>query len=168
MQSLRRPTLQRTGDIFAHRPLPIQLKQFIQLPNWNGHRSVISVKSRLALASESAVSAGAAEAARRLEAAIAAFRQLLPEHGLKMIVPPPLPDGHVAPIALSAWRRGSVAVPVHRGSHARQAMLLLLAATAERDRQSLAEKSCARCGGVGWIIGQAGVRTICPHSQARP
>jgi len=123
-----------------------------------------TAKTRPATASACTVPAEAAEAASRLEAAIATFRQLLPEHGLKLIVPPPLPDGGTAQIALSAWRRGCVSVPVHRGLDASDAMLLLLASEAERDRQSFVQKSCAHCHGVGWYIGSGGVRVICTHS----
>lgn len=118
-------------------------------------------------ASGRTLSAEAAEAASLLEAAIATFRQLLPEHGLKLIVPPPLPRGCAAQIALSVWRRGCVSVPVHRGRDASDAMLLLLASEAERDRQSFVQKSCARCRGVGWTITPAGVREMCPHPKNR-
>jgi hypothetical protein len=109
----------------------------------------------------------ATDAARRLDEAIAAFRGMLPDHGLKLIVPPPLPGGSAGRMALSAWRRGEVTAPVHAAARAGEALLQLVASEAERDRQALVQKRCARCRGIGWTITPVGARAMCPHPEAQ-
>jgi hypothetical protein len=109
----------------------------------------------------------ATEAVRRLDEAIAAYQRALPDHGLKLIVPPPLPDGRRGHPALSSWRRGEISAPVHRAASAGEALSLLFAAQAARDRLASVQAGCARCRGVGWTIAPAGIRVMCPHPEGK-
>src|SRR5438105_10850811 len=70
--------------------------------------------------------AAAAAIGCRLDDAITLLREILPGCGLKLIVPPPLPNGNRGRVSLSAWRRGDASARVHSGTSARDAMLLLI------------------------------------------
>ena len=99
-----------------------------------------------------------------LDEAIAQFRKALPGFGLKLILPPPLPDS-TSPLLLSAWRRGDGSVRVHSGSSAKEAVRLLLLSEARARRERRARDICTRCRGIGWYIAAGGIKAICAHTS---
>lgn len=98
------------------------------------------------------------------DAAIALIRHALPDHGFKITLPPPLPDGAGAQAFATAWRRGEAqAMAWHAAT---PAIALLRAAEGEyaahRDSQSLA--ACCECHGLGWYVTRDGAKQMCRHS----
>jgi hypothetical protein len=113
------------------------------------------------------VSSGGAKAAEiggRLDEAIALFRQAMPGRGLKLIVPPPLTNGSLIRVSLSAWRRGDESARVHSGNNIREAVEILFDWETAVDYERRRQRDCPHCRGVGWYIAQGGARTICTHS----
>jgi hypothetical protein len=107
--------------------------------------------------------ANALEAGRCLDQAIALFREAMPGHGLKLIVPPPLPDGTAGRVSLSAWSRGDASARVYAGSSAQEALSRLFCTEAAAESSHGTRQNCRICHGVGWYIAVGGARTICGH-----
>ncbi|HLY05871.1 MAG TPA: hypothetical protein VKR31_09005 [Rhizomicrobium sp.] len=110
-----------------------------------------------------AVTRTVAEIGADLDEAIAQFRKAMPDCGLKLIVPPPLPDGKIGRLSVSAWRRGQPSAPVHSGSSAREAIQQLFCAADQADRELRRRSCCRHCGGIGWYVAENGIKAICNH-----
>lgn len=106
----------------------------------------------------------AAKIGADLDEAIASFRNAMPGCGLKLLVPPALPDGKAARVSLSSWRRGDQSAPVHSGVSLREALQQLFDCEAQSDRERRHRAACPRCRGIGWYITKNGIRAICTHS----
>lgn len=110
----------------------------------------------------------AAEIGVRMDEAIALFRRAMPGCGLKLVVPPPLPDGSAGRLALSTWRRGEQSVPVHFGGDAQEAIQRTFDSEHRAQRERRRRTSCPHCRGIGWYIAVGGVRAMCTHAPASP
>jgi len=99
-----------------------------------------------------------------LDRAIALFRKAMPGCGLKLVVPPPLPDGNAGRLSLSAWRRGEQSPSVHSGISAREAVRQLFDCEIQDNRERRRRVGCQLCHGIGWYITTGGIRAICTHS----
>ena len=109
----------------------------------------------------------AKEIGRELDEAIALFRKALPGRGLKLVVPPPLPDGSPGRLSLSAWRRGEQSARVHAGATAAETVRRLLDADVQAGRERRQRDPCAICRGIGWYIASGGIRAICQHPNVQ-
>lgn len=107
------------------------------------------------------------EIGRCLDEAIVMLRKAMPAMGLKLVVPPPLPDGRVGRLSISMWRRGGQAAPVHSGVTAQEAVQKLFDSTVEADCERRRRARCRRCSGIGWYITVTGIRAICAHQTVQ-
>lgn len=107
--------------------------------------------------------ANAADAGFHLDMAISLFRKAMPGHGLKLLLPPPLPGGSFGHLSLSAWRRIDQSARVHSGKSAREAMKLLFDSQSAADYRERLRKHCPCCRGAGWYIASDGIEVICTH-----
>jgi hypothetical protein len=98
-----------------------------------------------------------------LDSVIALFRKAMPDCGLKLLVPPPLPDGSAGRLSLSAWRRDDQSARVHSGATAREAARLLLDSDVQDARERRHRAGCPLCHGIGWYIASDGIGAICVH-----
>lgn len=98
--------------------------------------------------------------------ALALFRKAMPGFGLKLVAAPPLADGRVGRLCLSAWRRGEQSAEVHVGTSAREAVERLFDSEIRADRERRERTRCLYCGGIGWYITADAVRAICTHPSA--
>jgi hypothetical protein len=105
----------------------------------------------------------AAEIGADLDKVIALFRKALPGCGLKLLVPPPLPDGKAGRVSVSTWRRGERSAPVHSGATARDTMMQVFDSEDRVRRAERRRAGCPLCRGRGWYIAASGVRAICTH-----
>ncbi len=95
-----------------------------------------------------------------VEAALGIFRELLPDSGFRLVMPPPGTGG--APRAFaSAWRSGQAQAASCAG--ATPALALLRAAETElaKLRDAAALSACGHCRGVGWFVTTDGMIEIC-------
>jgi len=102
-----------------------------------------------------------------LDEAITLFRKAMPDYGLKLVVPPPLPDGKAGRLSLSAWRRGNELTRVHCGATAGEALRRLFDSEVREARRRRRRAACPLCRGIGWYIASDGVRTNCAHPNAQ-
>jgi len=102
-----------------------------------------------------------------LDEVIALFRRAMPDFGLKLVVPPPLPDGSAGRLSLSAWRRGDETARVHSGATAGEAVRRLFDSEVQDTRERRHRAGCPTCRGIGWYIASDGVRAICIHPNAQ-
>ena len=104
---------------------------------------------------------------RELDDVFAAFHEVLPDYGLKLVFPPPLPDGSRGQVSLSAWRRGETRADVHSAATASQALAMMLQKESASRGEMLSRKTCPKCRGLGWYIGTGGATAICVHANAQ-
>lgn len=104
-----------------------------------------------------------AQIGSNFDRALALFRELMPEFGLKLVVAPPLADGNVGRMCLSAWRRGEQSAEVHVGASAWEAVQRLFESEIRADRERRDRARCPRCGGIGWYITADAGRATCTH-----
>ena len=99
-----------------------------------------------------------------IDAALVAFRDWLPTHGFKLVVPPPTAVG-VAHAFASVWHRGEALAISHKGPTA--ALALLRAAEFELVKLYGASTAaaCGRCHGLGWFVTKEGMVEICRHAE---
>ena len=97
-----------------------------------------------------------------IDAGMEIFRDWLPDHGFKLIMPPPM-AGSIA--FASAWRRGEAHTVSHKGTSA--ALALLRAAQFElvKLRGASAGAVCGQCHGLGWFVTNAGTTELCRHAE---
>jgi len=99
-----------------------------------------------------------------IDLGIDCFRDLLPGHGFKLVIPPPPASGALSAFA-SAWRRGEAQAVSHRGSAAGLALLRAVESELVRLRDASAITACGRCRGVGWFVTDTGTVEICRHAE---
>src|SRR5205085_3765998 len=107
------------------------------------------------------------ELTRSFDAAITLFQDALPGFGLKLVVPPPLENGHRSRISISAWRRGDASARIHAGAKASDVLMQLLASKADEDREMQSRRDCLQCRGLGWYIAEGGAKAVCAHPKAQ-
>jgi hypothetical protein len=107
----------------------------------------------------------AGEIGSRLDDAIALFRTVMPGFGIKLVVPPPLPDGSLGRVSLSAWRRGAESARVHAGTSARETLQQLIDCEVQTARERRDRALCPLCRGLGWYIAASGIKAICIHPK---
>ena len=97
------------------------------------------------------------------EAAIEAFRQALPDYGLKLVMPPP---GSAGPRAFaSVWQRGQAQAVSHRAPAPSRAVLLAVEWENAKRCQDDVLRRCGRCRGLGWFVTSAGTIEMCRHDD---
>jgi hypothetical protein len=97
------------------------------------------------------------------EAAIEAFRQALPEYGLKLVMPPTDSAGPRA--FASIWRPREAQAISHRASTPSHAVLRAAELEYVKRRQDEALLRCERCRGLGWFVTTAGAIEMCRHGN---
>jgi hypothetical protein len=97
------------------------------------------------------------------EEAIEAFRQALPEYGLKLVMPPP--DGSGPRAFASVWQRGQAQAVSHRAPTPSRAILRAVELEYVKRRQDDVLLSCSRCRGLGWFVTPAAAIGICHHGN---
>jgi hypothetical protein len=107
-----------------------------------------------------------AETAAFADDAMALFVRAFPDHGLKIVVPPPSPGGMTRTASVSIWRRGEARALSCSGATPVAALLLAIQNEIEirRDRETRA--ACKFCDGVGWYVSIEGTSEICRHTAA--
>jgi cytochrome c553 len=99
-----------------------------------------------------------------LDVALDTFRDWLPTHGFKLVLPPPAAGG--APYALaSVWRRGDAQVVSHKGATAALALLRAGESELVKLHDASAVAACTRCHGLCWFVTNAGTVEICRHQE---
>lgn len=107
---------------------------------------------------------GLADMNSDLDEVIVLFRKALPGCGLKLVVPPPLPDGNAGRLSLSVWRRGESSARVYSAASARQALTQLFDSEFQASRERRLRDTCPTCRGLGWYVTTGGAKTICTHT----
>jgi hypothetical protein len=97
------------------------------------------------------------------DAAIALFRDALPEYGFKLVMSPPL-EGSLKSFA-SAWRRGDAWASFHHAASPSLALLQAAAHECARSRETALHLACCECSGLGWFVSATGTREICLHAR---
>jgi hypothetical protein len=101
-----------------------------------------------------------------LDVALDGFREWLPTHGFKLVLPPPTAGG--APYAFaSAWRRGDAQVVSHKGTTAALALLRAGESELVRLHDACAVAACTRCHGLCWFVTNAGMVELCHHPESK-
>jgi hypothetical protein len=100
-----------------------------------------------------------------MDAAVATFREMLPEYGFKLVMSPPLPHAGHSQAWASIWRRGDARCIVHRAAAPSLALLQAAAAerVAQREREALI--GCRDCKGLGWVVAVSGAKQMCRHGE---
>lgn len=109
---------------------------------------------------------GLADMSSDLDEVIALFRKALPGCGLKLVVPPPFPNGNAGRLSLSVWRRGEPTARLYSAATARKAVAQLFDSEFQSSRERRLRDNCQACRGIGWYITTGGVRVICTHHRA--
>lgn len=106
-----------------------------------------------------------ADGEAHIDAAIALLRQMLPQYGLRIVLPPPLPQIVQSEAYASIWRRGEArALSWHAAT---PALALWRAIRNELEDQHDAQllRGCTQCNGIGWYIAFGGSRQMCQHAR---
>jgi hypothetical protein len=97
------------------------------------------------------------------EAAIEAFRQALPEYGLKLVMPPA--DGAAPRAFASVWQRGQAQALSHRAPTPSRALLRAAELEYVKRLQDDLLLGCGGCRGLGWFVTSAGTIEMCRHGN---
>src|ERR1700683_107042 len=97
-----------------------------------------------------------------IDVGIDILRDLLPDHGFKLVMPPPL-SGSIA--FASAWRRGEAHAVSHEGTSAALALLRAAQSELARRRSASIVAACWRCHGLGWFVTRRSRRTLPSRSK---
>ena len=100
------------------------------------------------------------------DTAIGIFRDWLPEHGFKLVVPPPLAGRGTVNAFASAWRRGETRVVSHKGATATLALLRVAESELAKIHSDAAFATCRECRGLGWFVTNLGTIKMCSHTNA--
>ncbi|HEX4078909.1 MAG TPA: hypothetical protein VHX61_08570 [Rhizomicrobium sp.] len=93
------------------------------------------------------------------EAAFEAFRETLPDYGLKLVMPPP--DGAGPRAFASVWLRGQAQAISHRAPTPSRAVLRAVEVEYVKRRQDDVLLRCDHCRGLDWFITPAGTVEMC-------
>jgi len=97
------------------------------------------------------------------DAAIEAFRQALPDYGLKLVMPPP--NGAEPWAFASIWQRGQAQAVSHRAPTPSRAVLRAAELEYVKRRQDDVLLRCRGCRGLGWFVTSAGTIEMCRHDN---
>ncbi len=97
-----------------------------------------------------------------LDEALRVVRASLPEHGFKLVWPPPIAGGSVFAFA-SVWRRGEVRSVSHKSTTAARALLRAAEFELEKIQSASAPAACARCSRSGRFVTNSETFEICSH-----
>ena len=97
------------------------------------------------------------------EAAMFAYRSVLPEYGFQFGLPPPLPNGRPSSAVATSWRRGDCVSMPYRGSTPALALLRATVSEFARKRDANLLSQCPLCRGIGWIVTDENRRQMCRH-----
>jgi hypothetical protein len=100
----------------------------------------------------------------QIDIALNSFRNWLPAHGFKLVMPPPTP-GSVPRAFASVWRRGDAQAFSHSAGTAAGALLRAAEAELMKLYDASALAACGRCRGVGWCVTNNATVEICRHTQ---
>jgi hypothetical protein len=94
------------------------------------------------------------------------FRDILPTHGFKLVVPPP--GAGCAPHAFAAtWRRGEAQAVSHQGVTPARALLRATECELLKLHELSAIAKCDMCRGLGWFVTNAGSLQVCRHAERK-
>ncbi|HEX4159922.1 MAG TPA: hypothetical protein VHY79_15765 [Rhizomicrobium sp.] len=101
-----------------------------------------------------------------IDTALDTFRDWLPTHGFKLVIPPPVAGGAAHAFA-SAWRGGEATAVSHKGATAALALLHATEIELVKLCKARGAAPCSRCRGVGCFITNNGTIEICRHAESR-
>jgi hypothetical protein len=115
--------------------------------------------------SETAISRLTSQVAN-LDIGLNTFRDWLPAHGFKLVVPPPMAGAAACAVA-STWRRSEAHAVSHKGTTAALALLRADESELVRLHETSTIAACKRCHGLCWFVTNAGTVEICRHPESK-
>jgi cytochrome c553 len=88
------------------------------------------------------------------------FRDWLPEHGFKLILPP---GKARSAVFASVWRRGEAHAVSHKGPTATLALLRAAESELLKFSDAATVAACSRCHGLGWFVTNTATIELCRH-----
>ncbi|HEY3637208.1 MAG TPA: hypothetical protein VGK90_03570 [Rhizomicrobium sp.] len=99
------------------------------------------------------------------DGAIGIFREMLPHHGFKLVMPPAL-EGKSPWVFASVWKSGDLRSVAHKGTNAARALLRATEYELAALRNIETMMACDRCHGLGWYVEGRGILEVCRHPKA--
>ena len=99
------------------------------------------------------------------DAAIALFGDVLPDCGLKIVLPPAISGDGGCDAYACIWRRGEAQSVTFHGATPALAILVAVQSEYARLDETKLMNDCASCRGIGWYVTATGARQACRHGR---